>query len=182
MIELGVDQCCVERAVAKNIGYLFEGTSLIEQPTSERMTQRMRAPVGESDPPVRVADYTPHGIDTDGLITWSETTHENGSVTGLGPFVAQVRRKCPPGACRQRQDILPTRLRAPESDRAGPPVDVSELKMSHFAAAEAEIEGAAYNRQPPSWSRQGDGKGLQQPIDLARGQCARQRGETPVSR
>jgi hypothetical protein len=147
--------------MAKNIGHLFEGTSLIEQPTSERMTQRMRAPVGESDPPVRVADYTPHGIDTNGLITWSETTHENCRVTGLGPFVAQVRRKCSTSACRQWQNILPTRLCAPESESPGPPVDVSELEMSHFAAAEAEIEGAAYNRQPPPWSWQGGGKGLQ---------------------
>ena len=130
--------------MTQHVGHLLERAATIEQARRYRVAQRMSTTMCETDASKGVADHAPHGIDTDRLISRCQTANEDRRVGGLRALVAQVVGERMTGERRQRQDILTTGLGAPERHGTVAPVDVGELQLGHFAAAQPHVQRTAH--------------------------------------
>ncbi len=154
--------------------------ALVEQATCQRVAQRMGAAVCQADTVVGIADHASDSIDADRFIARRQATNEHGRVGGLRPLVAQIARQRSTGARRQRQDVLAMRLRAPERDGAGTPVDVGQLQLSHLAAAQSQVQCAAHDGVAAPRCGQRSRKRSEQTVDFSGLERARQGAEAPV--
>lgn len=105
MIELGVNQRGVQRAMPQNIGYFLERAAALQQLTREGMAQLVGTAMGQADTTVRVADNAADGIDTDRLTVWCYPSDKDRSISASGSLVAQILGQGSTGSQGQRQKM-----------------------------------------------------------------------------
>jgi hypothetical protein len=138
--------------------------------------------VGDAGASQRIANGITHGINPDGLVMRSVSANEDRHHGGDRTLVAQVLGKRVAGGIRQWQHVLPDRLRALDRQGAGAPVDVAQLQPGDLASTQPQAKRQPHHGQQATRRRAGLLAMHHQPLDLLRGESARQCCQGPARR
>ena len=138
--------------------------------------------MGDAGASQRIANGIAHDINPDGLVMRRMAAYEHRHHGGCRTLVAQVLGQCFPGGRRQRQHVLPDRLRALERQGAGAPVDVAQLQPGDLASTQPQVQRQPHHGQQAARRRAGLLAMRHQPLYLLRGESARQCCQGPARR
>jgi hypothetical protein len=145
-VELGVDQGGIGRTVAQQVGYFLERTALLNQAACQGMSKRVSTVVRQADATAGPFD---HLLDRPGRNRPVSPRHlpdEDRRMTPHRTLMLQIVSERLPGFHRQRQYVLPQRLRALQRRCACAPVDVADHELRDFGRAQSHVQRQTDNR------------------------------------